>query len=226
MRSLIYPCWNRKKVLLIGAGGHAKVIIDLLRFNRGIELVGLVDKEGEGGPREVLGVPVIGTDRRLEEFFQRGIRHALVAVGSVGDNRLRKSLYERARAIGFSFINAVHPAAVVSRNTKFGEGNVVMAGAIIGPGVTLGDNIIVNTGAVIEHDCVVGDHVHIAPGAKIAGGVVIGAGSHIGIGAVIIQGKVIGENAIIGAGSVVIGDVPDNVVVIGVPGRVKSERQS
>ncbi|AEF17894.1 sugar O-acyltransferase, sialic acid O-acetyltransferase NeuD family [Thermoanaerobacterium xylanolyticum LX-11] len=211
------------KLVLIGAGGHAKAVIDILKKNNTIHIEGLIGKSDEIG-RKVLGVPVIATDEQLNDLLKREINYALIVVGSVGDNYLRKSLYEKVKEIGFTFINAFHPSAIISEYVKFGLGNVVMAGTFIGPDTQVGNNVIVNTGSIIEHDCIISDHVHVAPGVKIAGGVKIGEASHIGIGSIIIQGIKIGKNSLIGAGTVVINDVPDNAVVVGVPGTVKKYR--
>lgn len=216
-----------KKVILIGAGGHAKAVIDILKKNnQGIEIAGLITKDADDIGKKILGVSVIGTDKQLSELFKRGIEYALIAVGSVGDNFLRKKLYERVANIGYTFVNAFHPSSIISDHVKFGTGNVVMPGVLVGPDTLIGNNVILNTGSIIEHDCVIEDHVHIAPGVKIAGGVKIGEASHIGIGSVIIQGIKIGKNALIGAGTIVLKDVPDNAVVVGVPGKIKKFRET
>lgn len=214
-----------ENVLLIGGGGHAKSVLDFLRHSQEFKVVGIIEKDETRLEREILGVPVIGTDAQLPLFLQKEIKNCLISVGGTGDNSLRKRLFIFLRDLGFAFINAVHPTAVVSEFARYGAGNVFMAGAIIGPDVKIGDNTIINSGAVVEHDCRIGDHVHVAPGAKISGNVSIGANSHIGSGAVIIQNIKIGRNVLVGAGSVIINDIPDNAVVVGVPGRVKKYKQ-
>lgn len=213
------------KALLLGSGGHAKVVIEIFQKNDDIDIVGLIDKDPANIGKQVLGVPVIGTDAQLTDLFQSGVDHALVAVGGTGDNFLRLKLFDRLKKIGFQFVNAIHPSAIISKATVFGSGNTVMAGCIINAGAAIGDNAIVNTGSIIEHDCRIGSHVHIAPRAVIAGGVVIGELTHVGMGAVVIQGRKIGRNALIGAGTVIIEDVPDNAVVVGNPGRIIKYRE-
>lgn len=215
-----------RKVLLIGAGGHAKVVLEFLKKTTDIEIVGLIEKDQSKIGGRLLDLPVIGADEQLVPLLNAGATHALITVGSVGDNSIRKKLYDQVQSAGFSFINAVHPLAVVSGYARLGTGNTLMAGAMIGPDTVIGNNVIVNTGAVIEHDCVIGDHVHIAPGSKIAGGVRIGSGSFIGIGAVIIQGLTVGENVLIGAGTVVVDNIPDNAVVFGAPGKIRKYREN
>lgn len=209
-----------QKVVLIGAGGHAKVVIEFLKKRTDIEIVGLIEKDNHLVGEKLLGISIIGTDEQLISLLNTGITHALVTVGGIGDNSIRKKLYDQIKSLGFSFLNAIHPMAIVSEYANLENGNTVMAGAMIGPDTTIGNNVIINTGAIVEHDCIIGDHSHIAPGAKVAGGVVIGSGAHVGIGATIIQGKRIGCNALIGAGAVVIHDIPDSAVVVGVPGKV------
>ena len=208
-----------KQVLLIGAGGHAKVVIELLKKLADIRIVGLIDKDLNKTGKTLLDVPIIGTDDQLAAGFAADT-YALITVGSIGDNTLRKKLYCDLKHLSFRLINAIHPTAIISGYTRFGEGNTLMAGALIGPDTVLGSNIIVNTGSIIEHDCFIDDHAHIAPGARLSGEVRVGAGSHIGVGATIIQSVTIGKNCLIGAGAVIIRDIPDNAVVVGNPGQV------
>lgn len=167
-----------------------------------------------------MDVPVIGTDEQLANMFNNEITSVLITVGSVGDNTLRKKLYDNLKQLGFSYINAIHPSAILSEYGKLGEGNTLMAGSMMGPGAEIGNNVIVNTGSIIEHDCRIGDHVHIAPGVRLSGGVQIGSCAHLGTGAIVIQNINIGANCLIGAGTVVISDVPDNAVMVGNPGRI------
>jgi len=114
----------------------------------------------------------------------------------------------------------VHPSAVISKSASLGEGVTVMAGVLINANSQIGNNVIINTGAIVEHDCIVGDHIHVATGARLAGTVTVGTGSHIGAGAIVLEGRSIGSNSIVGAGAVVVRDVPDEVVVMGVPARI------
>ncbi|MCL6589524.1 MAG: acetyltransferase [Firmicutes bacterium] len=209
-----------RKVVLIGAGGHAKVVIELLKKTAGIEILGLIEKDASRIGKKLLGVPVLGTDEQFGAMFDKESTYALITVGSVGDNSLRKKLYDNLKNLGFNYINAIHPSAFISEYAALGEGNTLMAGSMIGPGAEIGNNVIVNTGSIIEHDCRIGNHVHIAPGVTLSGGVQIGNCAHLGTGATVIQNINIGANCLIGAGTVVISDVPDNAVMVGNPGRV------
>ena len=205
-------------VVGFGAGGHAKVVIEVLRSMLTYEIVGLLDTRIERGAN-VLGVEVLGDDSMMAELKGRVIEHAFIGVGTVGNTPPRRELYERVTGFGFQLVSAIHAAAIVSSSAQIGVGPTIMAGAIVNASAVIGDNVIVNTGAIVEHDCVIGDHTHIATGARLAGGVQVGPGSHIGIGAAIRQEIKIGEGAIVGAGAVVVRDVPAGKTVIGVPAR-------
>jgi len=205
------------RVVGIGAGGHAKVVIDILRQMGGYEIVRLVDCDRNLWESEVSGVRVFGDDSSLRELYLQGVRNAFIGVGTVGDSESRIRVYELARKHGFQIVRAIHPTAVVATSAEIGDGATIMANAVINPDAHLGDNVIVNTRAVVEHDCIIGDHVHIAPGAVLSGTVTVGRGAHIGAGATVKQGTTIGERAVVGAGAVVVCDVPSDTTVAGVP---------
>lgn len=214
------------KVVGIGAGGHAKVVIDILNLMKEYELVGLLDPNRSLWETTVLGVPIIGDDSLLIQLQKNGVGLAFIGVGSAADTAPRKQIYQNATANGFKIVDAIHPTAVIASSAKFGSGTTVMAGAIINPGTELGDNVIINTSSVIEHDCMIRDHAHIATGARLAGTVTVGQGAHVGVGAVVRQGLNIGEHSIVGAGAVVVKDVEPNTTVVGVPARVLMREES
>lgn len=213
------------KVVGLGTGGHAKVLLDILSFHDEFEVVGLTAADAALKEQEVAGTPILGTDDILPTLRAEGVEGAFIGVGSVGDCRLRRRLFELARGLGFTMINLVHPAAYVARSVRQGQGVVIMAQAAVNPDVVLGDNVIVNTGAQIDHDCHIGDHVHVAPGAHLSGGVLVEACAHVGIGATIIQGIRIGTGAIVGAGAVVLRDVEANTTLFGAPARMIERRE-
>lgn len=212
-------------IVLIGAGGHCKTVIDILKKNH-LSIYGVTDPDCTKIGTQLNGVNVVGSDDMLPGIFKNYITKAIICVGSIGDNTLRSQLYHKVQEIGFSFINAVHPAAVVSDDTLEGTGTAVMAGVIVNPEARIGSNVVLNTGCIIEHGVVVNDNAFIAPGAIIAGESVIGRNAFIGLGAKVIQGVSIGKNALIAAGALVLEDVPDDAVVMGLPGRIKGFRKT
>jgi UDP-perosamine 4-acetyltransferase len=205
------------QVIGLGAGGHAKVVIEVLRMIGGYEFKGLLDPNKELRGTEVLGVPVIGDDGDLEALFRQGITHAFIGLGGVGDNGPRKRLFENAQRHGFKFVDAIHPQAIVSPSAEIGSGPSIMAASVINAEARLGDNVLINSGAIIEHDCVIGDHCHVATGARLASTVLLGDGVHVGAGATVRQSITIGEGVIVGAGAVVVKDVAAWTLVTGVP---------
>jgi len=211
---------EQRPIVGIGAGGHTRGILEILRHTGRYCLIGLTDADAVLWGHELDGVPVLGDDAVLPGLNAKGVRHAFIGVGSVGDMRVRRLLYIRTLALGFTIETVCHPAAIVSPSAVIGAGATVMAGAIINAAANLGDNILVNTGAIVEHDCRLGHHIHLATGVKLAGGVTVEDGAFIGIGATVLQGIHIGASAIVGAGAVVVADVPDHVVVVGVPARM------
>lgn len=209
------------RVVGLGAGGHAAVVVDILRLD-GHEIVGLLDPDRNLTDTSVEGVLVLGGDELLTGMRDRDVRAFFVGVGSTGNAAIRRRLYAIGRDAGLEPLAAVHPAAVVAGSATLGPGVTVMAGAVINPRARLGENVIVNTGAIVEHDCVVGAHGHVAPGAVLGGGVRMAEAAHVGIGAIVREQRRIGSEAVVGAGAVVISDVPAGVTVAGVPARARS----
>lgn len=208
------------QVVGLGAGGHAKVVVEILKLVGVYDLVGLVDSNQDLWDTDVLGIPVLGDDSLLTGIYSQGVGHAFIGLGGIGDLGPRMKLYELAIQTGFRMIDVVHPSAVISPSAHWGQGVTVMAGTVINAGAQLGENVIVNTGAIVEHDCVIGNHVHVATGAKLASTVEVADGAHIGIGASVRQCVHIGRNAVVGAGAAVVEDVPENVIVVGVPAKI------
>ena len=212
------------RVIGLGAGGHAKVVIEILQLHKAYEVVELVDTKRELWGTKVLGIAVLGGDELLPLLYEKGVRHAFIGLGAVRDTTARRELYEKARRLGFELVSAVHPQAIISPSADMGHGPTIMAGAIINAASKVGDNVVINTGAIIEHDCTISDHTYVASGAQLASNVAVGEGSYIGLGASVRQCIHIGRNSIVGAGAVVVDDIPDNVVAVGVPARILKMR--
>lgn len=205
-------------VLILGAGGHAKVLVEALLAD-GAHIAGILDADPARVGDTVLGVPVIGVDGLAGEYPVETVR-LVNGVGSIGVPNLRRAIFDRFSGRGFAFATVVHPSAVVASDAELGEGAQVMAGAVLQPGCRIGRNVIVNTRVSVDHDCTIGDHTHLAPGVTLSGGVTVEAGCHVGTGAVVIQGVTIGAGSVVGAGAVVTKDVAAGVTVVGVPAKV------
>lgn len=206
---------KEKPVILLGAGGHAKVLLDIL-LEQNIEVLGIAEKDGADLPSDVYGVPVIGNDSDVQQYPPDKVE-LVNGIGSIGSTVLRQKVYERFKRQGYRFPQVIHPRAVVSRRAELGEGVQIMAGAVVNIGTRIQGNSIINTNASVDHDCDIGAHVHIAPGVTLSGGVTVGDGSHIGTGASVVQGIEIGTNVIVGAGAVVVNNIEAGRKVCGVP---------
>jgi UDP-perosamine 4-acetyltransferase len=200
-------------VVVVGAGGHAKVCIELLRA-MGREVAWCIG--GEGSPDTCVGVQVLAGDAHLERLAREGHTKAFIAVGS---NALRQRLGASARELGFELVNAVSPSAVVSPTARLGQGVAIMAGAVINADSTIADLVIVNTCASVDHDGSIGEAAHIAPHCGLAGNVSIGARSFLGVGCKVIPGISIGADVTAGAGSVIVSNVAQDARIAGVPAK-------
>lgn len=205
-----------KPVLVLGGGGHTRVLIDTLNCqNRTI--AGVLSSSLSIGS-EVFGHCVLGDDTFLKTV-DVSLFEVVLGVGGIKSTDLRVELYELVKMHGFRVATVIHPSAIIADGVQLGEGAQVMAGAVLQPGVEVGANAIVNTRASLDHDVLVRSHAHIAPGVICSGGVEIGVGSHVGTGAVIIQGVKVGEGCLVAAGSVVVNDLSAGEAVKGVPAR-------
>lgn len=208
---------NAAPLILVGAGGHALVLLDALLLE-GRKVLGLLDADPALAKREVLGLPVLGGNEVLERHGPGSVL-LVNAIGSTASLARRRAACERLHKAGYRFAGVRHPSAVVSARARCAEDTQFMAGTVVQAGATIGADSIVNTGATIDHDCRIGAHVHVAPGATLSGNVQVGDESHIGCGATVIQGVRIGARCVVGAGAVVLDDVPDGATVVGVPAK-------
>lgn len=206
-----------KPIIILGAGGHAKVLIEALRQS-GRTISGLLTTDPTLSGSNILGIPVLGSDEVINSFSPYDIR-LVNGLGSVDLPLNRQRIFERFNCMGYKFATSIHPSAVIATDVLLGEGVQVMAGSVIQPGCRIGNNSIINTRASVDHDCTIGDHVHIAPGVTASGSVRIGSGSHIGTGATLIQGVAIGNGCLIAAGALVVKDICDGAKARGVPAK-------
>jgi UDP-perosamine 4-acetyltransferase len=210
----VAPVVDRSGVV-VGAGGHALVCIEVLR-RMGHDIAGCVSSDGRpGADLTALGVDMIGTDRDLEALLTPD-RWAFVAIG---DSSARRSLVDRVTSLGAELVSAISPDALVSPTARIAAGSLVMPGAVVNAAAQLGVGSIVNTGAIVDHECSIGAFAHVAPGVSLAGGVTIGDGALVGIGSTVLPGRSIGPGAVVGAGAVVVTDVDADTTVVGVPAR-------
>lgn len=205
------------EIVIIGAGGHGKVVLDILRRAGEHRVAGFLDADTSLAGSVVNEIPVLGPMNLLPKLRHQKVRGAIVAIG---DNRVRASYAKLVVDAGLELVSAIHPAATLSSTSAMGTNVVVAAGTVICTDVKLGNSVIANTSCVIDHECQIGDATHICPGVLLAGRVTVGKGVMIDLGAKVLPCLQIGDHAIIGAGATVIRDVPAGATVVGVPARV------
>lgn len=204
----IEPFSGNTNVVVYGAGGHSRVVLDVL-FNEGKYNV---QEIFDDNPKvnDIFGVSVSKTPEST--YFLN--KNCIIAIGN---NSIRKQI---VKSLETNYVMTIHTSAVVSKFSKVGHGTQIMALAVVNPNTEIGHHCILNTGAIIEHDCFLADYVHVSPNATLGGGVKVGEKSQIGIGATVLPNVIIGKNVMVGAGAVVTQNIPDNAVVVGVPGKI------
>jgi sugar O-acyltransferase (sialic acid O-acetyltransferase NeuD family) len=200
---------SAEPVVVIGGGGHGKVVVSTL-LAAGIRVPCVLDDDREVWGSEVLGVPVRGP-------VADAAQHGDCGILGIGRNISRKQLAEE---LNLDWATVIHPRAWVHPSVCLGVGTVVFAGAIIQPDTVIGRHVIVNTGASIDHDCEIGDYTHVAPGVRLAGDVKLGEGAFFGIGSCAIPGVLVGEWTTVGASAAVVQSLPPDVIAAGVPARI------
>lgn len=205
------------EILLVGGGGHAEAVLEVLRATGQYEAIGIIDPGLEAGT-QVAGVEVLGGDEVLPQMREK-VAQAFLCVGSVRGGGVRRGVFEAVENLGFGFPVLVHPQALIAPDVEIGAGTVVMPGAIVRCGAVVGRNVILNTGSIVEHHNRIGDHSHLATGARLAGDVEVGTEVLIGAGATVLQGRKIGDRATVGGGALVRDDVPAAARFLGVPAR-------
>ena len=210
-----------RRLLIYGASGHGAVVAEAAQA-AGWEIAGFADDDPTKRALQLVGVPVraIGFDDAVRRCAADDA-HFVVAIG---DNALRRRVYDMLLATGCQPALVRHPAAVISPSARLGSGTVVFAGVIVNAGTQVGVNAILNTACTLDHDNIIGDHAHVSPGAHLGGSVRIGEGTHIGLGAAIRNNVGVGPWSVIGMGSVVVRDIEGGVTAWGVPARVMKDR--
>ncbi|MCE4538177.1 acetyltransferase [Pelomonas sp. P7] len=206
-------------VIVIGAGGHARVLADTL-LRSGRPVLGFTDAKAALRGTALLGLPILGSDEVLESYSPREVE-LVNGIGSIDNRRpsVREQVQETLRAQGWRFARVIHPSATLSSYATLGDGVQIMAGSVVQCGAVLGDGVIINTGSIVEHDVCVGDWSHIAPGAVVCGDVSIGRFCHIGAGVTVRQGLSIGDGSLVGLGAAVVRSTGTSSVLLGVPAR-------
>lgn len=208
-----------KPVVIIGAGGHARVLISLLK-QLGRPIVGLLDGDEAkvALPWSIDGIAVTGSIESVTQH-QADAVELVHAIGSIRKPTGRRWMYRYLKDKGYTFATLIHPSAFVAPEAELHEGVQIMAGAVIQPGARLQENVLVNTNASVDHDTIVAAHCHIAPNAAICGGCTIGECCHIGAGATLLSDLEIGSEVTIAAGATVIHDIPHGQTVMGTPAK-------
>lgn len=213
----------KEKILLVGAGQHARVVLYNIQEQNKYDVIGILDKNLDKAKEEKFfeGVPILDIDYskvNLKELKEKlGVDKFFISFGNM---KYRKKVWELFKNSGWSSVNIIHPNAVISKNAKLGEGILIECGCLITPNPIIGDNVVVNTGSQVNHDNIIENHVYIASGVVLSGGVKIGENTLLDDGVVITLGKKIGKNSLIGAGAVVTKNLEDNIVAYGNPAKV------
>lgn len=209
---------NRPNILIVGAGGHGRVVLDILTACNTSRVVGFLDSNTEIRGRRIDGVPVLGHPDQLEPIAQEYGATAIVV--AIGDNGIRRGIARRVDASGLSLANAIHPSATIAHNAVIGRNVVIAAGAVVCANCQVGDSVILNTGCIADYQCMIGEGAHICPGVRIAARVKVEPGAFLGTAATVVPRVCIGYEAVVGAGAVVLDDVPPMGTVVGVPARL------
>lgn len=210
----------KKPVLILGAGGHAKILIDIILKSTDYYLEAIIGQDCE--PCDlVLGYKILKGDKHLLDYKRKNVNSVAIGIGGYTNNMKRKEMYYKLKDMGFEIVNLIDPSATISPFAKLGDGVVVFAGVVINPDVVIGNNVIIATGSTIDHETIIEDHVLVSAGVTIGAGNLIKEGALLALGSNIISRVVIGQNSLVAAGAVVVNDIPDNTVVFGIPAKPK-----
>ncbi len=200
-----------EKIVILGMGGHAESLVDILERQREYEIAGYVVND-QASEKSGCSYPILGNDGDLERIYQSGITNAAVGIGYLGKSDVRERLWVSLKKIGFRLPIICDPSAILSKSVRIGEGSMIGKGAILNVNASIGKMCIINTGAILEHDCQVGDFSHISVGTVLCGAVTVGRSVLVGANATVIQCISIGNGAVVGAGTVIRKKVEENCV--------------
>lgn len=212
---------NKSRLIIIGTGGHAKIIADIIERMNKYEIIGFTAKKYT--LKEFYGYPVLGDDSILSKYFESGIQNLSLGVGGYRDNNIRKEIFNKLKKLGFNFVSAIDPSAVVSKRAILDEGNTIFTNVSLNSGVITGKNVIIATNSSIDHDTIIGNNVLISAGVTIGANVRIEDDALIALGAKVISGVTIGKNTIVAAGATVVSNIKSNITVYGTPAKENSK---
>lgn len=204
-----------EEIIVIGYGGHAKSLVDIIEREGKYKIAGFIAKN-KGEEIQYRGYKILASDDELETLFNDGIRYVAMGIGFMGKGEIRRKIYKKLKKIGYKFPFFIDPSAAVANDVQIEEGTMIGKTVVLNSGAKIGKMAIINTAAVIEHECVIGDFTHVSVGTKLCGNVTIGNNCFIGAGTTIIQDCHIGKNTLIGAGGLVLNDIPDGKKKIGI----------
>jgi UDP-perosamine 4-acetyltransferase len=214
---------ERERVVLVGSGGHAKVVLDILEAMENWDIVGVTIEKPDSAIT-FCGYPILGDDRVLSDLLDEGVTTAAIGVGGFTNNLLRKNIFNNLISLGFKVATLIHPSVMIARDVLIGEGSVFFGGVVINPGVRVGRNVVVATGSTVDHETQIEDDVLISAGVTVGAMVKIEKGALLAIGSTVVSGRNIGKNSLVAAGAVVVEDVAQETIVVGVPARIQKNR--
>lgn len=215
---------EKEKVILVGSGQHARVILYNVEEQNKYEVIGFLDQDSNKVGMTFENLPILGTYDDLETVKKKHKTNKFFI--AFGNMKYRKKIFEDFINAGWEAVNIIHPNAVVSKSAEIGKGVLIECGCLVTPNPRIGDNVVINTGSQVNHDNIVEDHVYIASGVVLSGGVIIGKNTLLDDGVIVTLGKSVGENSIVGAGSIVTKDIGDGVVAYGNPCKVIKENKN
>ena len=206
------------KIVVIGSGGHAGVVIDILEEMNKYQIVGIITNDIFPNSK-FNNYDILGDDSALQSLIMNGINKVAIGIGGFNNNVLRKEIFCKLKEIGFEIVSIIHPKTVIAKSTQIDEGSVIFAGVVINPNVSIGKNVIIATGATIDHETVIKDHVLVSAGVTVGANDIIQEGALLALGSNIISDITVGRNVLIGAGAVVVKDCLEPGTYLGIPAR-------